>query len=1215
MLQDVHLGATQDAFSLSQLEARLDLWASLSQRAPVLAQLSLRGVSVTLAEDAPGVWQVRGLSRAGGSETPSVSTARVLEGLRHIGYLGITDSQIRIQPLEAPEQVLNELTLGLSDEAGALRLDLQALPQAGKLLALNARLQIDPLADQGLGRFELYLKLPTMDWASWIPAHWLQKWRMPQAQFGAEVWLEGAEGHLKEAAVRFAAPHLYLGYKDQPLVALNQTEALLHVRQQAAGYQLFLEHLGLAVDQNPPISLQLNAEQQVSSQGAQPLWHLQLDALSLMPLTNLVQRLGPLSDEQAALLKDLSPRGRLTHLTLDYDPNRADAERIQFSANLEQVSFGSHQGSAAASNVTGSILGTLAQGALQFDSENFGLYLPKFFDHPWQHQRGLGQIAWRSDEHGVRISAPFLRLQGEDGIFTGDLLMQLYKDPKVESYMDLRIGLRDGDTRYIGRYLPTRSPTFSKEFGNWVTAAVRAGRIEQGYYQYQGALNDDSPPIASTKDFYFKLSALELEYQKGWPPIQNGQADIVVEDTGSRIQLTDSRLLNSQIPQLSVTIPSVPDNQPLRVLVKGRVQGQIADGLEILKAAALNANEVARSWQGDGQLQAQLDLNIPLSSRLKSQVKIDFSTQGATLVMAQLGLRLEQLSGQFCYETDKGVSASRMEAKLLGGSIKARLVEAGHSGDPFGRIEAWGQVSVERLGAWLGLEHQLPMSGTLPFELSLNLADQDSQLQINSTLQGTRIDLPEPFGKSAQGVRPINLRMMLHGRERRYWMQYANLASLSFAAPPDHLNKGRGELRLGGGAARLPTTAGLQVQGQIATLDVDEWRAWWGRSDWGSDKGKYPKGKRDKKEASFNPDWLSNVQLHIDRFQGFGLSVSDVETRLVRQAKGWQLGVESALVTGQLLYPYAPEAPLDIHLQRLQVPEEVSANARSDDGSQDPLANLDPRSIPAMDVKVDEASYGKASLGRWAVQLRPQKEGVAFTGLDVNLRGVRVNGSGTWRLGQTTYQGRLQGDDLGEVLNAWGFAPSVTSDNFRVDVEGHWPGSPAGLDIKRFSGILTPRFRHGRFVEVEPQTLRVFGLLNFNAINRRLRLDFSDLISEGLSYDEFKGQLRAVNGVYSTRDPLVLNGPSMNMEFNGLLDLPRDQIQARLLVVLPVTNNLPLAAIVVGAPAVGGALWVMDKLLGLSRHIAQLATVQYRVTGSWQSPDISFDKPFEKPRS
>ena len=58
--------------------------------------------------------------------------------------------------------------------------------------------------------------------------------------------------------------------------------------------------------------------------------------------------------------------------------------------------------------------------------------------------------------------------------------------------------------------------------------------------------------------------------------------------------------------------------------------------------------------------------------------------------------------------------------------------------------------------------------------------------------------------------------------------------------------------------------------------------------------------------------------------------------------------------------------------------------------------------------------------------------------------------------------------------------------------------------------------------------------------------------------------------------------------------------------------GVALAALIVGAPAIGGALFVVDKLLG--DKVARFASVQYKVEGPWQDPAITFDKPFEKPR-
>ncbi len=70
---------------------------------------------------------------------------------------------------------------------------------------------------------------------------------------------------------------------------------------------------------------------------------------------------------------------------------------------------------------------------------------------------------------------------------------------------------------------------------------------------------------------------------------------------------------------------------------------------------------------------------------------------------------------------------------------------------------------------------------------------------------------------------------------------------------------------------------------------------------------------------------------------------------------------------------------------------------------------------------------------------------------------------------------------------------------------------------------------------------------------------------------------------------------------NGTLDLAHDRIDAKLLVTLPLTNNLTLAALIVGGPAVGGAVFVVDKLLG--DRVSRFASVQYSVKGPWQDPE------------
>jgi uncharacterized protein YhdP len=317
--------------------------------------------------------------------------------------------------------------------------------------------------------------------------------------------------------------------------------------------------------------------------------------------------------------------------------------------------------------------------------------------------------------------------------------------------------------------------------------------------------------------------------------------------------------------------------------------------------------------------------------------------------------------------------------------------------------------------------------------------------------------------------------------------------------------------------------------------------------------------------------------------------------------------------------PNSSDQPIVLALDYLRFPAakaKVEGEVKVD--TPDPLATFDPRGFPALDVRITEVFQGIEPLGGWSFKARPVSAGVQFSELDLNLKGLKIAGRASWQQAgdgvRSTYQGRLAGADLADVLIAWGFAPTATSRSFHLDVDGHWPGSPAWFALKRFSGTLDASLRKGQFSEVEgpASALRVFGLLNFNSIGRRLRLDFSDLLGKGLSYDRVKGVLEADSGVFLTREPITLTGPSSNLELNGTLDIANDRIDAKLLVTLPVTNNLPLAALIVGAPAIGGALFVVDKLLG--DRVARFATVQYDVKGAWQNPDISFDKPFEKPQ-
>jgi uncharacterized protein (TIGR02099 family) len=691
-----------------------------------------------------------------------------------------------------------------------------------------------------------------------------------------------------------------------------------------------------------------------------------------------------------------------------------------------------------------------------------------------------------------------------------------------------------------------------------------------------------------------------LAFQPGWPHVRNVTGDVFVEDSGVRVLASKGQLLDTQVSDIYVNIPHAPAGQDSHLLLDGQFAGGLGDGLKILQQAPIGTADTFAGWEGEGELHGKLNLDIPLAKATQPKIIVDFKTAKARLKLAEPELELTQLKGDFRFDSGKGLSGQNISARAFDKPVSAQIFADGRAGKLNTRVVASGQVEVKKLTDWLKVTQPLPVSGVIPYQLQLTLDGADSQLMVNSSLKGVAIDLPAPFGLAADVGRDTTFRMTLQGAERRYWVTYGNLASFTFAAPTANFADGRGELFLGGGDAVLPGAKGLRIRGVLSELDVGPWKALVDKYA-GQDPGGSAK------------QLLSSADIKVGKLTGIGTTLDQASVQLTRKAASWAAQLDSQQVKGSASIPDAKGVPIVINLQTVRLPA-PDPKVLADENSPDPLATVDPTKIPAVDITINQLYQGKDLVGAWSLKIRPTAKGIAFNALDLGLKGILLVGSGGWEgapgASNSWYKGRISGKNLADVLKGWGFAPSVTSQDFHMDVDGRWPGSPAWVATKRFSGTLDATLNEGQFVEVEgsAQALRVFGLLNFNSIGRRLRLDFSDLFGKGLSYDRVKGLLVATNGVYVTREPIRLTGPSSTIELDGTLNMVADKIDAKLLVTLPVTNNLPIAALIVGAPAIGGALFLMDKLIG--DRVSRFASVKYTVKGPWKEPKITFEKPF-----
>lgn len=1189
---DVTVGEGANALHLEKVRAVPDLWASLLAREIRIAHLELNGLKINLKQGNEGEWALEGLPVR--NDQP-LDPEQLLNSLQMVQQLSVLDSQITLQPWGESPLSLTYVGLNLKTGAYRQRLDVRLTLPDGQPMAMSLRTRIQASRWKE-GEADVYLSLPQSDWSKWLPESVSQQWHFSEIKGGGELWATWGQGALQSAAVRLNAPQIKGAYAERKPVQINNLALNGYFQRSTEGMLVTLDSLAMNLGETRWES-RLQLKQLAATDKAEEAWHLQADRLELTPLTPLLNALAPLPEGFATTVERLKVIGGLRNVLIDVRPNATDDSKFSFAANLDRVGFDAYHGAPAARNVSGSISGDLGHGELRMDSKDFLLHLDPIFAKPWQYIQANARLTWKLDKEGFTLIAPYLKVLGEEGKIAGDFLIRLHFDHNQEDYMDLRVGLVDGDGRYTAKYLPA---VLSPALDEWLRTAILKGAVDQGFFQYQGSLNHGAEDAARSISLFFKVHDAELAFQPGWPHVSKVTGDVFVEDSGVRILASKGQLLDTQVSDIYVNIPHAPAGQSTHLLLDGGFAGGLGDGLKILKEAPIGTAETFAGWEGEGDLQGKLKLDIPLVKGEQPNIVVDFKTAKARLKLPEPPLELTQLKGDFRFDSSKGLSGQNITARAFDKPVSAQIFADGREGKLNTRVTASGQVEVKKLANWLSVTQSLPASGVIPYQLQLTLNGGDSQLMVNSNLKGVAVDLPAPFGMPAETGRDTTFRMTLQGAERRYWVNYGELANFTFAAPPGNFAEGRGELFLGNGNAMLPAAKGLRVRGVLSQLDVGPWQDLVNKYA-GQDPGGSAK------------QLLSSADFKVGKLSALGTTLDQASVQLTRKPAAWALQLDSQQVKGAASIPDAKAAPIVINLQYVRLPA-PDPKVLADENSPDPLASVDPTKIPALDITINQLFQGNDLVGAWSLKVRPTARGIALNSLDMGLKGILLQGSGGWEgaPGSSTswYKGRISGKNLADVLKGWGFAPSVTSQEFHMDVDGRWPGSPAWLASKRFSGTLDASMREGQFVEVEggAQALRVFGLLNFNSIGRRLRLDFSDLFGKGLSYDRVKGLLVATNGVYVTREPIQMTGPSSNVELNGTLNLVGDQIDAKLMVTLPVSNNLPIAALIVGAPAVGGALFLIDKLIG--DRVARFASVKYTVKGPWKEPKITYDKPF-----
>jgi uncharacterized protein YhdP len=192
--------------------------------------------------------------------------------------------------------------------------------------------------------------------------------------------------------------------------------------------------------------------------------------------------------------------------------------------------------------------------------------------------------------------------------------------------------------------------------------------------------------------------------------------------------------------------------------------------------------------------------------------------------------------------------------------------------------------------------------------------------------------------------------------------------------------------------------------------------------------------------------------------------------------------------------------------------------------------------------------------------------------------------------------------DSGGLLARLGTPDAIRGGEGRLEGDVSWQGSPITLDYASMDGKMNLLVEKGQFLKTEPGAARLLGVLNLQALPRRLTLDFRDVFSEGFAFDFVRGDVRIEKGIASTNN-LQMKGVVAGALIEGRADVVRETQDLKVVVVPEINAGTASLYVATINPLVGLTSYLAQMVL--SKPLVRAGTSEFHIDGTWSDPRVT----------
>lgn len=1201
---------------ISHIEIQVDFWATLTTQRLISSNLLLDGAVVTLEQ---GAWHTQENLDVK-DENTSASSNNQLGGFQQIADIflnritrfSLVNSQVSIEnnSLERNFRInnLNWLNSGERHQAqGNIIVD--------ELSSNNLSLKID-IKGESVDELKglMYIEANHLDITPWLDSVLAIDNDKTKADIGFSAWLKVKKGSVER--LQIALHDNLISWQENSQVS-TQTSKDQHSLSLSAGQLLIVKGKSPSSFKlySTPLLLQFNqqgkqehiVQMNITAQG----FSVYLSKLDLA----LISQVSPLfrgSKNTRELLSTLDISGQANEIYFN-----KTAEDIQALASFTDISTEYSQGVPGIDNLSGTLSFAQQNLHISLAAKKGALDFNQHFIAPIPYQSLEATIDLSLADNGWQLLVNDIALSSDELNLNADLAFDSPKDEQTS--MSLLASITNGDASKAGHYYPLT--TMSNDLVDYLNGALIDGKIKQAQVLLNGPLVNF--PFTDRSGIFVVDAELEeatFKFSHDWPAIEDFSANLNFTNNSMLVTGRAGSLNGLDVSGVQAAIDDLGNESILTVdtLIEPSSATNVAS---LMNQSPLknSVGSVLQQLQVSGDINGEFHLNLPLNATEKALATglINFADNKVALQTPRMNF--EQVNGQLSFKNEQ-ISTNNLSLTWQG--LPLKLDVTGHDKADYYDTNIALKADWQK-DVWL--QHVSPdlkkyLDGQLQFQGDLSLFQHHNggfsyQFIIDSNLEQVELKLPKPYNKLAQSKVPLKIEVNGQLEQSTFNASYGEQLSFFGVLAHDTSHFSRVHVVLGNEKMLLPMD-GFHITTNLAQADVSVWQPF--ISDIISAVSGVPESQHDK-EAQYPIDEIDpppalfskpeRIRGTIAKLDLLGQSLHHVSFNLLDKTNWWLLQLNAKETRSQIkFYPDWLEQGVDINADFIQLTSQQQKKSQEQAPNEIITSLLTDEqvfaSMPKVNFHCDRCQIDNLNLGKVNFSLlRTDENTIKIERFKAKREQAELNFSGEWQksgtVSTTQINGFLSLKNIEYELEQLDYGSIIRDSGGKLDFDLNWQGGPHDFDFKHLNGELTANIDDGYLAEYSDKA-RIFSVLSLQSIVRKLTLDFRDIFSDGIFYNDIKGDYHIKEGVLYT-DNTRMNGSAGDLYIKGNTSFVNSTLDYKMSYKPNLTSSLPvLAWIATLNPVVFLAGVAIDQVI-TSQVVSEF---NFELTGSVSDPNF-----------